>query len=50
MIISDDFVLPYPNTDVTKVLDIKAQNKAPPLSKPVTWAYPVGKASSQPKS
>lgn len=39
-----DLVLePKPITIVKKLSEIKAQMRAPPLSKPVTWASPMGK-------
>lgn len=46
-----DFLLdPNPMIKVKSESDMNAQISDPPLSIPVTWAYPIGKASSQPNS
>jgi hypothetical protein len=47
---SDFFCEPNPMIRVSRESEMKAQINDPPLSIPVTWAYPMGNASSQPSS
>lgn len=40
----DWFLEPKPTIAVNKASDMNAQIREPPLSRPVTWASPIGKA------